>query len=56
MAVLQVSSSAMYMFPLAHAAVVLAGGSIMPPECFTQPLLPLPPLSKGKQPSDQDGE
>ena len=39
----EVSTAARYLFPLAHAAVGLAGGSLEAPDCFHAPLPPLPP-------------
>ena len=40
----EMSTAACYLFPIAHAAVAVAGGSLQPPRCFFTPLSPLPPL------------
>lgn len=42
--VCEVQDAALRMFPLAHSAVVTAGGTLAQPECFTRPVPPLPPL------------
>ena len=41
--VTEVSNAALRIYPLAHSAVVSAGGTLAKPECFTRPLPPLPP-------------
>jgi hypothetical protein len=42
--VCEVSNAALRIYPLAHSAVVTAGGTLAKPECFTRPLPPLPGL------------
>ena len=44
---LEVREAANKIFPLAHSAVVAAGGELLRPECFMRPVPPLPPLPKG---------
>ena len=46
---LEVREAANKIFPLAHSAVVAAGGELLRPECFMRPVPPLPPLPKGTE-------
>ena len=43
--IIEVRSAAARIFPLAHSAVVTAGGTLEQPECLTRPIPPLPPLA-----------